>query len=444
MTTSTPPVWSRETKVIVTVIMLAIAVILILLARSVLPLLALAAVLAYIFQPVVGWLVRHGVPRGPAAGLCILIILLLVAAASGVLVPAVIDGVRTLYDILVRLPDVLLQARNSLVASGAVIEILGVEVDVPEVVLSYEEELRQALTQLRAPAVAELVNYVIEGIRTAGGLFRTAAGIASGMVTVVFSSLLLLIYTFYLSKDAYQLRPWLSNVVLPPYREELDELLNRLGIVWRSFFRGQIVLSLTVGVVTTVAMVGVGLPGALVLGILAGLLEVLPNLGPVLALIPAVLVALIQGSTYLPLTNLQFALLVLGIYVLIQQLENNILVPRIMGYSLNLHPLIVLIGVVVGARFAGVLGAFLAAPVLATLKVLAMYALAKITDQDPFPAPLVETASLPRRSRRLARWLERQKAYLATWGQARAKAAPPKADPAVEASQPEAASEPQP
>lgn len=444
MTTSLPPQWSRETKTIVTVIMLAIAVILILLARSVLPLLALAAVLAYIFQPVVGWLVRHRVPRGLAAGLCILLILLLLAAASSVLVPAIVDGVRTLYDILVRLPDVLLQARNSLVESGTVVEILGVQMDLPEVVLAYEEELRQALTQLRAPAVAELVNYIIEGIRTAGGLFRTAAGIASGMVTVVFSGLLLLIYTFYLSKDAYQLRPWLSNLVLPSYREELDDLLNRLGEVWRSFFRGQIILSLTVGFVTTVTMVGVGLPGALVLGILAGLLEVLPNLGPVLALIPAVLVALIQGSTYLPLTNFQFALLVSGIYVLIQQLENNILVPRIMGSSLNLHPLFVLIGVVVGARFAGVLGAFLAAPVLATLKVLAMYALAKITDQDPFPAPEPEPAKVPKPPGRLARWMGRHKAAAKVLTETGVALPAATTDPAAEPSLADAASEPQP
>ncbi len=101
-------------------------------------------------------------------------------------------------------------------------------------------------------------------------------------------------------------------------------------------------------------------------------------------MIPAVLLALIQGSNFLPVNNLIFALIVVGVYFLIQQIENNVLVPRIMGQSLDLHPIIVLVGVVVGASFAGVLGAFLAAPVLASLKILGWYAHAKLTDQDMF------------------------------------------------------------
>ncbi len=388
MSTSPPsPHWSRDTKFLVTVIALLVAVGLVYLARSVVPTLALAAVLAYILQPLVGWLERHRVSRGLAALLCLLMLVLLVALGPVLLVPAIVGGVRSIADVLTQLPALLQQIRDQIVDNAVAINVLGRAVDVKQIVLTYEDEIQQTISELRMPAVTDMVNYFLEGVRTAGGVFRTAAGIASSVLAVVFSSFLLLVYTFYLTKDGNQLRAALNQWTLPTYRTEMQELARRLDAVWKSFFRGQIVLSLTVGIVTTIVLSVLGVQGAFVLGLLAGILEVVPNLGPILAMIPAVLVALIQGPSYLPVSNLLFAGIVVLVYVVIQQVENNVLVPRIMGMSLNLHPLIVLIGVVVGAGFAGILGAFLAAPVLASLKVLATYAVAKITDQEPFAAP---------------------------------------------------------
>jgi hypothetical protein len=131
---------------------------------------------------------------------------------------------------------------------------------------------------------------------------------------------------------------------------------------------------------------------ALILGIMAGVLEIIPNIGPTIAAIPAVLIAYFQGSTYLPLSNGWFALLVIGIYVVIQQVENNILVPRIIGRSLNLHPLVVIIGAIAGARLAGILGMFLAAPMLASLRILGNYVYCKLLDLEPFDEPVLSVA----------------------------------------------------
>ncbi|MEZ4834436.1 MAG: AI-2E family transporter [Caldilineaceae bacterium] len=156
-----------------------------------------------------------------------------------------------------------------------------------------------------------------------------------------------------------------------------------MGNIWQAFFRGQLLLSTVVGVITGGILWLLGMPGALILGIIAGALEVIPNIGPVLAMIPAVIVALIQGSDLLQIGNLQFALLVVGVYFVIQQLENQLLVPRIIGDSVNLHPIVVLCGVVVGASVAGVLGAFLAAPVIASSRVVGSYVHAKLLDYDP-------------------------------------------------------------
>jgi predicted PurR-regulated permease PerM len=293
--------------------------------------------------------------------------------------------------------------------------VLGLTLDLAATVEELQTSAEQAIGQFQLPNLSDLVEYITTGLRTAGGIVETAVGIASGVVSAAFSTFLLAVLIFFLTKDGWQLGAWVKGLVLPQFHPEMEELGRRLDIVWKSFFRGQIVLSLVVGFIVFIATSLLGLPGALVLGLLAGVLEVIPNLGPVLALIPAVLVALVQGSNFLPVSNVVFALIVVGVYVLIQQIENNFLVPRIMGQSLKLHPLFVLVGVVVGTSFAGVLGAFLAAPVLASLKVLGLYAHAKIVDQDPLIQPpvtvAVEAEAKPRESlwRRLRRWLDQRR-----------------------------------
>ena len=135
-----------------------------------------------------------------------------------------------------------------------------------------------------------------------------------------------------------------------------------------------------------------GVQNALALGLLSGLLEFVPVVGPVIGSAAAVIVAFFQPANYLGLTSLQFALAVLAVMFVIQQLENNILVPRIVGEALDLHPLLVIVGVFMGASVAGILGAIMAAPLLASLKLLGIYAWRKLFDLPPFADDLVEVA----------------------------------------------------
>ena len=130
-------------------------------------------------------------------------------------------------------------------------------------------------------------------------------------------------------------------------------------------------------------------------GILAGILEIVPNIGPVLAAIPAIILALFQGSMRFDLNYVWFAILVALTHFLIQQVENHYFVPRIIGGSVNLHPVVTIVGVLVGANLVGILGIFLAAPTIATIRVLARYVHNKVMDRDPFPdapAPPVAAA----------------------------------------------------
>ncbi len=173
------------------------------------------------------------------------------------------------------------------------------------------------------------------------------------------------------------------------YRAEYIYLGRQIRRVWAAYFRGQLILSLLIGLIIGMGTALLGLPGALLLGILAGLLEVLPNIGPVLAAIPAILLALLQGSSVLSVSNLVFAVVVIVFYSVVQQLENNIIVPRLIGQAVDLPPILVMAGVIVGASVGGILGAFMAAPIIATGRILAQYAYSKISGR-PFFTPEVE------------------------------------------------------
>ncbi len=197
-----PPSWKRETRVIVTVIALLVAAALVYLSRSVIPQLVLAAVLAYIFQPLATWLERRGVKRGLAAGLCVLLLIFIVAFLPVLLIPAIVNGVRAILDVLSRLPQLMQEVLDNLLANLPILQIASYRVDLGAVALALRDQAQQTVGQLEVPALDALFTYILQGVRTAGGVLSTAAGIATGVFSFGLSTLLLLLYMFYLTKDS--------------------------------------------------------------------------------------------------------------------------------------------------------------------------------------------------------------------------------------------------
>jgi predicted PurR-regulated permease PerM len=150
-------------------------------------------------------------------------------------------------------------------------------------------------------------------------------------------------------------------------------LAERLVTVWVTYVKGQLVLALVIGGLTWVVSAGIGLKWALALAAVAGLFETVPSVGPIVAVIPAVIVALWQGSSVIPVENWVFALIVLGVYVLIQQVGALIIEPLVLGERLHLPPPLVFIGVIAGAVLGGVVGALLAVPLIASVREVIVY-----------------------------------------------------------------------
>lgn len=174
--------------------------------------------------------------------------------------------------------------------------------------------------------------------------------------------------------------------ILPPLDwRELGTLLARIARLWLAFARGQLILMLLIGVVSWLGLAALGVPYAPFLGIVAGSLEIVPSLGPTLATAAAALVALAKGSTYLHISPPWLAAIVIVFYVLVQQLENIFVVPRVMGDALKLPALIILLGIIAGGVVGGVPGAVLAAPVIASIREVFRYYRHKRRGENPFP-----------------------------------------------------------
>ncbi len=348
--------WSDTTKWLVIVSSLLALVWIIARFSQIISPLVIAVILAYVLNPPVRFLTaRTRLSRTLAVASVYLALVVILSLVLVAFVPSLTQQVKSIN----------LDFQNIVEGISRFFErplfIFGFYIDL----LDVYQEVSGTLQSIVSPLASRTVTVLIS--------------LASGLAWFIF----VLIVSFYLLKDADKLSRSLNALVPADYRDEVRRLVKEISAIWNAFFRSQLVLCAVIGTLVGVTMRVVGVSNALILGIIAGVLEIIPNIGPAISAIPAVLIAYFQGSTYLPLSNGWFALLVIGLYVVIQQLENNILVPRIIGRSLNLHPLVVIVGAIAGANLAGILGIFLAAPILASLRIVGNYVYCKLLDLEP-------------------------------------------------------------
>lgn len=191
-----------------------------------------------------------------------------------------------------------------------------------------------------------------------GDIFKFTISVFSNVISVI----TVLVFAFYMLLSRGKLDDQLGFLFGEAKKSEfgdfIDELENRLG----GWARGQFALMFSIGVATYVGLLILGIPFALPLALLAGLLEIIPFLGPIVAAIPSMII----GFGISPVSG--FGVMVMAF--LIQQLENYVLVPKIMQKSVGVSPIITLIALAIGARFAGIVGMIISIPTVITLQVV--------------------------------------------------------------------------
>ena len=375
MQTTSPP-WNTTTKAIVAVSALALFCLLVWVFRGLLQQVVLAVILAYLLHPLISLIDR----RTPANRVTVVLTVYLTLAVL-VIATFSLVGVTTFQqalDLSRRLPGwfeeglaqfQLLQEQlpESIVVAGMTVPVAGL---VPQ--LPGWNELFSQVFDLLQPLLGR-----------SGSL---AASVVTGTVAVLGQILLIFIISIYIAVDIPRIGNMIANIAHKPgFRRDAERLTSSVSQVWAAYMRGQAVLAIIIFVLVSVVLGALGVDNALGLGLLSGALEFLPVIGPLAGAGAAIFVAFFQSDPSFGLTPLQFAIAVAVAMIVIQQIENTLLVPRIVGKALNLHPLLVMVSVIMGASLAGLLGAILAAPVVASIRILGEYAWHKMLDLPPFP-----------------------------------------------------------
>lgn len=195
-------------------------------------------------------------------------------------------------------------------------------------------------------------------IQVTSGIFNTLSSVFGGVASFI----TVLVIVFYMSVEQHGAKKFVQSFAPVKYRPYLIQLVAKIQMRLGGWLRGQLLLSLLIAVVTYIGLLLFGVKYALLLALLAGAFEIIPFIGPILAAIPAVFFA----ATDRPILALFVALF----YLVVQQLENNILVPKVMQSSAGLNPIVILISVLIGARIGGIVGVIMAVPVAVILSVI--------------------------------------------------------------------------
>ncbi len=379
----TSPPWSQATKRIVTLVVL---VLILLVARQVGAItwtaILIAVLLAYLLAPVVtfferrlGFIQSYEVRRTLSVVLTGLLVLGAFALLIGLVVPATLVQLRQLAD---DLPELVESTQHDLE------NVLNKPITIGGATVVPWEELSRIVgtdEEGETDLTANLQDTLLS-------LADPAIGVLGGAVSILVAAVFALIMLYYLMRDGPLFSDYIINGIPDSYQGDVRRLSHELGLIWNAYLRGQLLLCLAVGTATYIAALILGLPQPLLLGLVAGFLEFIPNLGPTLAQIPAVLFALTSSSSTISGLDagLMYAVVVSLTYIGIQQLEAIFLVPRILGNSLNLHPFVVLVAILIGSNLAGVFGVVLAAPTVATIRLFGRYLRGKLLDEELFPA----------------------------------------------------------
>lgn len=188
----------------------------------------------------------------------------------------------------------------------------------------------------------------------ASAIGQNALSVTTKVLGGIFSVITIFILSFYMLIDRQRLGREVPNLIPNEYKERGVLTIHLVEEKLGAWLRGQVVLSLAIGLITWIALTILGIPFALPLAILAGFLEIIPTLGPIIASIPAIIV----GLAISPI----MAVAIIAIYTGIQLAENNILVPKIMEKAVGLNPVVIIIAILVGGNLLGVIGALLSIP----------------------------------------------------------------------------------
>ncbi len=356
---------ARRNRLIL-VFALAIIVLFVLwVARSALVPYVFALALAYLLLPAVNRLevVLKRVFRGRSARLARPVAILLTYV---LVVGTLVLFFSLVVPVIVQQFEVLWSSRDQLAGQGRVLAA--------NIVIWYQRaippEVQARLVELAQQAGGTVASGLQAGILRTLSFVTNTFGFVLGLIVIPF-------WLFYILYDQAKAMRGAFSLVPPRFRTDALNLIRVVDDILSAYIRGQLLLCVFIGFMATVGLMLLGVQFPAVLGLMAGLFEILPFIGPIMGAVPAVIVATIQT----PLLGLWTLLLFVGI----QQLENLLLVPRISGKAVQLHPAVIMVVLVLGNQIAGFWGLVLAVPVTAIIRDVFKYLYLRFQDEPVSP-----------------------------------------------------------
>ena len=314
------------------------------LIKEVLLIIFVALVLASAFDPWVDWFQKKKIPRSLSILIIYVVLFALITFAFILIVPPISKEVIQLSENFPLYYEKIANGIQSFQTGGNI---------------DAQEQLQKGLNSLGENLPGTLSNVV-------NTLFDVFGGI--------FSVLLVLVLTFYFTVQEGAMKNFLQTITPSKAQPYLMRLYGRIQVKLGQWLRGQLILSAVIFTLTFIGLTILGVPYALILAFIAGLFEIVPMIGPWMSAIPAVFFGFLQS----PLMGISVVVL----YIVIQELENHLIVPKVMSKAVGLNPLIVIIAILVGMKLGGIVGALLAVPVATALSVFLKDLMDKKADQE--------------------------------------------------------------
>ena len=355
------PYWNTTTKLVFGLTIVAILAGIFLYYRSIVSLLILAFIITYLFRPVVIYLADKTKMswRLSATLLFVLIIIILIGLLTGAglaIAQQVTSLVSVLQDFAENLPELANDLTVYLGQFGTIGEIINLN---------------------------DLANRALEAIQPFLGQLGSIVGtIATGAASSIGKLFFVVFVAYFILAESSQVGN-ISIEQIPQYDYDVRRMSRQLRIVWDSFFRGQIIIFMMVFVIYLIVLSVLGVRYSIALAAMTGLAVFVPYVGIWVTASVLFLVTFLQPTNYFGLLPWQYAALVLAITLVINFTFDNYITPRFLGRTLDIHPAAVLVAALVMASLLGIVGIFLAAPVVATLKLLGIYVFKQMFALDP-------------------------------------------------------------
>ena len=361
------PRWSSTFKMIIGLTVAGLLLAMLIYFRSIIGPLILAFILVYLLHPLAASLNTHTRFSWRASVNVIYLIFIIILITTFTLTGlAAVQQINSLLKVIERFVNDLPNLIATL--SGQVILIGPYRID-----LSQFTDLGQ------------LGDQVISTLQALIGRAGTMVGtLATATASTIGWGFFILVISYFVLADAGKVPNAIDFINIPGYSHDIQKMGSALGRIWNAFLRGQLTIVILVIISYTILLSILGVRYAFAIAILAGLARFVPYVGPLITYIVMGLVTLFQGGNYFNLVPFYYTLLTILLSIIMDQIYDNLVSPRIMGKSLGVHPAAVLVVAIIAANLIGLIGLVLAAPVLASANLIGSYTVRKMFDRDPW------------------------------------------------------------